>query len=112
MGATLWGWGCQNGRSQESRLGPPWLSTFKAGYESRMFFSRAWGTPEDFFFHIYSSVGYHRLLFQLVGGVSDNRLISPVFLSLLSDRSLPDKGFMYIILICIFKVLLGLPRWC
>ena len=56
MGATLWGWGCQNGRSQESRLGPPWLSTFKAGYESRMFFSRAWGTPEDFFFsHLFIS---------------------------------------------------------
>ena len=50
MGATLWGWGCQNGRRQESRLGPPWLSTFKGGYESRMFFSRAWRTPENFFF--------------------------------------------------------------
>ena len=75
-------------------------------------FSPGPGEPlKIFFFHIYSSVGYHRLLFQLVGGVSDNRLISPVFLSLLSDRSLPDKGFMYIILICIFKVLLGLPRW-
>ena len=54
-----------------------------------MFVSRAWRTPEDFFFfHIYSSVGYHRLLFQLVGGVSDNRLISPIFLRLLTEAYL------------------------
>ena len=50
MAATPWGWECQNGRSQESTAGAPWFSTFKAGYESKMFFFRAWEAPGDFFF--------------------------------------------------------------
>ena len=42
----------------------------------------------------------------------EESVITGLFLCLFTftDCSLPDKGFMYIVLICIFKVLWGLPR--